>query len=87
MERLRPPAGADVKVGNGSTAAAVRHEQATGGLVSGRTHTAKAQGYVLYLERWLLNTTAATSDARAAPVPDDRALGMGMWPQMLTDPP
>jgi len=33
-----------VKVGNGSTAAAVRHERATGGLVSERTHTATGAG-------------------------------------------
>ncbi len=61
-ELYRPGA----KIGSGSTAAAVRHERATGGLVGGRTHTAKAQGYVLYLERWLLNNPDATPGDRAA---------------------
>ncbi len=40
-------------VGSGSTAAAVRQERATGGTVSGRMHTQKAEGYARFLERWL----------------------------------
>lgn len=54
------------KIGSGSTAAAVRHERATGGDVGGRLHAAKAQGYVIYLRRWLRNNPAASPGDRAA---------------------
>ena len=54
------------RVGSGSTAAAVRHERATGGTVGGRTHIQKAQGYVRFLERWLRTHPNASPGDRAA---------------------
>lgn len=54
------------KVGSGSTAATVRKERATNGLVGGRMHTQKAEGFVKFLERWLQNNPTAFLGDRAA---------------------
>lgn len=62
MDQLYRPG---AQVGSGSTAAAVRHEQATGGTVGGVSHAQKARDYAAFLERWL----AMHQDAR----PGDRA--------------
>jgi hypothetical protein len=53
-------------VGSGSTAAAVRHELATGAQVGGRTHTQKAQNYIDALADWLRNNPTARGGDRAA---------------------
>ena len=53
-------------VGSGSTAAAVRHELATGQMVGGKTHTEKAEGMVTALEKWLRNNPTASPGDRAA---------------------
>ena len=53
-------------VGSGSTAAAVRHELATGEPVKGRNHIQKAQNMVVALERWLHNNPTASPGDRAA---------------------
>jgi hypothetical protein len=53
-------------VGNGSTAAAVRHELATGQPVHGLFHSQKAADKLRELERWLRNNPEATPGDRAA---------------------
>lgn len=53
-------------IGNGSTAAAVRHELATGKPVGGVFHTQKAQDMIRALEKWLRNNPEATPGDRAA---------------------
>jgi hypothetical protein len=53
----------NAKIGNGSTADAVRHEPRTGEPVGGRFHDQKAQDSIKYLEKWLCkNLTARPSD-------------------------
>jgi hypothetical protein len=55
------------KVGSGSTAAAVRHELATGAQVGGRSHVQKAGDYARALEDWVRrNPTASPGDRSAA---------------------
>lgn len=55
------------KVGSGSTAAAIRHEQETGLPVGDRFHTEKGEIYRKALTNWLSkNTTAPTPDRAAA---------------------
>ena len=54
------------KIGNGSTAAAIRYELKTGNRVSGRLHSQKGQNMILRLERWLQNNPTASSGDRAA---------------------
>ena len=55
------------RIGSGSTAAAVRHEAATGSTVGGRLHTQKAQESVTRLQKWLdRNPTARPGDRAAA---------------------
>ncbi|MGH3348735.1 MAG: hypothetical protein ACRDO4_17275 [Nocardioides sp.] len=56
----------NAKVGSGSTAAAVRHELATGQLVGGRSHVQKAENMITALQRWLRNHPDATPGDRAA---------------------
>lgn len=56
----------NAKIGNGSTAAAVRHEIATGKPVGGVFHTQKAQDMIRALEKWLRNNPEATPGDRAA---------------------
>lgn len=57
----------NAQVGSGSTAAAVRHELATGQLVGGRSHLQKARDMITALERWLdRNPTASPGDRAAA---------------------
>jgi uncharacterized Zn-binding protein involved in type VI secretion len=64
MDTLYRP---NAKIGNGSTADAVRHELATGEPVGGVFHTQKAQDYSKALQRWLdKNSTASSSDREAA---------------------
>lgn len=53
-------------VGSGSTAAAVRHELATGNPVGGVYHSQKARDAITFLERWLRNNPTATPGDRAA---------------------
>jgi RHS repeat-associated protein len=63
MDDLYRPGSA---VGSGSTAAAVRHEAATGRPVGGRFHTQKAQDSVIRLQRWLSRNPTASHGDRAA---------------------
>ena len=56
----------DAKIGNGSTADAVRHERLTGQPVGGKWHTQKAQDGVKFLDRWLKNNPKASPGDRAA---------------------
>ena len=56
----------NAKIGNGSTAAAVRHELATGKPVGGVFHTQKAQDMIRALEKWLRSNPEATPGDRAA---------------------
>lgn len=56
----------NAKIGNGSTAAAVRHELATGKPVGGVFHTQKAEDMIRALEKWLRNNPEATPGDRAA---------------------
>ena len=64
LEQSHRPGGT---VGSGSTAAAVRHELATGEKVGGRSHTQKAQDSIKALSRWLRkNPDASNSDKAAA---------------------
>jgi len=53
-------------VGSGSTAAAVRHELATGASVGGRQHVQKAGDYAAALQRWIRNNPNARPGDRAA---------------------
>jgi filamentous hemagglutinin len=54
-------------IGNGSTAAAVRHEIATGLPVLGREHSQKARDYIVALERFIRrNPNSSANDIRAA---------------------
>jgi hypothetical protein len=52
--------------GSGSTAAAVRHELATGERVGGRQHSIKTKDGITALENWLIKNPTAKSDDRAA---------------------
>ena len=63
MDELYRPGAA---IGSGSTAAAVRHEMATGQQVGGRTHTEKAQNYIKALGKWLKNNTDASGGDKSA---------------------
>jgi len=53
-------------VGSGSTAAAVRHEAATGTKIRGRSHTQKAENYSAALQDWLNRNPSAPPGDRAA---------------------
>ncbi|WP_218949043.1 hypothetical protein [Acinetobacter sp. YH12145] len=46
---------ANAKIGNGSTAAAVRYEKAMGKMVGGKEHLEKAENYSIGLKIWLKN--------------------------------
>ena len=62
-EMYRPNA----KIGSGSTADAVRSEQATGRPTGGKWHTQKAKEGVVRLQNWLqANPTASPGDRAAA---------------------
>jgi hypothetical protein len=63
MDELYRP---DALIGSGSTAAAVRHELATGGTVGGRTHSRKARDMIIALQRWLKSNPQASLGDRAA---------------------
>jgi len=63
MDELYRP---NAQIGSGSTAAAVRHELATGGTVGGRTHSQKAKDMTTALQRWLKNNPKASPGDRAA---------------------
>lgn len=54
------------QIGSGSTAAAVRHEKATGGQVGGKEHDQKARDNIVALQRWLRNNPTASPGDRAA---------------------
>lgn len=55
------------KIGNGSTADAIRHEQKTGKAVGGRFHFQKGELYQRALSNWLaLSDGASTADIDAA---------------------
>ncbi|MEI8368413.1 MAG: hypothetical protein WCJ31_08250, partial [Planctomycetia bacterium] len=54
------------RVGSGSTAAAVRHELATGGNVGGRVHSQKARDMITALQKWLKNNPTAPFGDQAA---------------------
>jgi hypothetical protein len=56
----------NAKIGSGSTAAAVRHEEETGGQVGGKNHSQKASDSVLHLQRWLAGNQQARPGDRAA---------------------
>jgi len=56
--------GADA--GSGSTAAALRHELATGERVGGRFHTQKVNENMKNLEKWIMSNPTASSADRAA---------------------
>lgn len=56
----------NAKIGNGSTAAAVRHELATGKPVGSFFHSQKARDMIRCLEKWLRNNGEATPGDRAA---------------------
>ncbi|MXG91952.1 hypothetical protein GRQ65_20620 [Nocardioides sp. YIM 123512] len=56
----------NAQVGSGSTAAAVRHELATGQPVGGAFHSQKAQEMIGRLEKWLRNHPDASPGDRAA---------------------
>lgn len=53
-------------IGSGSTAAAIRHELATGGKVFGRLHSKKGGDMINALEKWLRNNPTARPGDRAA---------------------
>ena len=56
----------NARLGNGSTAAAIRYERLTGLLTEGKSHLEKEKDGMLKLERWLkANPDAALSDLRA----------------------
>lgn len=55
------------KIGNGSTADAIRYEKATGCPVGGKSHIQKGWDYVRALQRWLAqNPNASITDRQAA---------------------
>ena len=56
----------NAKIGSGSTAAAVRHELATGQKVGDRLHAQKATDSVQALQKWLSKNPAAPAGDRAA---------------------
>jgi hypothetical protein len=56
----------NAQVGSGSTAAAVRHELATGQPIGGVFHSQKARDAIVFLERWLKNNPTASPGDRAA---------------------
>ena len=51
---------------NGSTAAAIRHELATGEKVFDKIHSQKGRNMITPLEKWLKNNPTATPGDRAA---------------------
>jgi len=53
-------------IGSGSTAAAIRHELATGGKVFGKLHSKKGGDMINALEKWLRNNPSARPGDRAA---------------------
>ncbi len=53
-------------IGSGSTAAAIRHELATGGKVFGRLHSKKGGDMINALEKWLRSNPTARPGDRAA---------------------
>jgi hypothetical protein len=53
-------------IGSGSTAAAIRHELATGEKVFEKLHSIKGREAITRLERWLKNNPNASSGDRAA---------------------
>lgn len=53
-------------IGNGSTAAAVRFELATGQRVGEKLHSIKAQQSINFLGKWLAQNPAAAATDRAA---------------------
>jgi RHS repeat-associated protein len=56
----------NAKVGSGSSAAAVRHEAATGAPIGGVFHTQKVQNMSTTLEKWISNNPTARLGDRAA---------------------
>ena len=56
----------NAKIGSGSTAAAVRHELATGQPVGSAFHSQKAQDSIFALQKWLDKNPAASPGDRAA---------------------
>lgn len=57
----------NAKIGNGSTGAAVRYENETGGAVGSKFHTQKAEDYSVALKDWInRNPNASTNDKMAA---------------------
>ena len=54
------------KIGNGSTAAAIRYEIQTGEKVFAKSHYQKGKDTIIYLEKWLKNNPTARSGDRAA---------------------
>jgi len=53
-------------VGNGSTAAAIRHEKIVGQTIKGCSHSQKGEELINSLDRWLKNNPAASPGNRAA---------------------
>lgn len=56
----------NAQIGSGSTAAAIRHELATGAKVGGKEHIQKGEDAVRFLERWLRRQDGLPADARAS---------------------
>ena len=56
----------NAQVGSGSTAAAVRHELATGEMVGGASHSQKAADMIKALDKWLRTHPTASPGDRAA---------------------
>lgn len=54
------------KIGNGSTAAAIRSELATGQRVFGKFHSQKGREMIIKFEKWLRNNPTARPGDRAA---------------------
>lgn len=54
------------RIGSGSTAAAIRHELATGEKVCEKLHSKKGGDLIIGLERWLKTHPTARSGDRAA---------------------
>jgi hypothetical protein len=56
----------NAKIGNGSTAAAIRYERRTGNKVSGKLHSQKGENHIKAFENWLNKNPNATPGDRAA---------------------
>jgi len=56
----------NASIGSGSTAAAIRHELATGEKVKGTFHFKKGRDMITFLEKWLQNNPTASLGDRAA---------------------